>query len=246
MQNILDKRVQEIIDGNYVFAKVLHHFGISFYDYQELFLQELCEKKGIDLKILLRDFQWIIDDYSIEQKVLDRYPLDLIIEYLKHTHYILIKKKITYIADLILNLKESNALANDLKLVFPLFVEDFIEHIYEEEDTLFQLIMDLHKANQHPFNPSNIFFRLRKTSVKDFAIHHLEDEDEMKGLREITHDFKIDSSSTLHMKVILQELGALDNDLQLHASVENDVLFPKAISLEDKTRRRIRAIAKYN
>jgi len=37
-----------------------------------------------------------------------------------------------------------------------------------------------------------------------------------------------------HLKVIYQELQAFEKDLFVHARIENEVLFPKALNLEAK------------
>lgn len=40
------RRILDLVEENYVFASVLHHFGIDFYDYQEQNLAEVCKKRG--------------------------------------------------------------------------------------------------------------------------------------------------------------------------------------------------------
>jgi regulator of cell morphogenesis and NO signaling len=69
------------------------------------------------------------------------YPIDLIIEYLKHGHlYYLLSISCPYIGQLGGKVSgqpsglQYDQVEKDLKILFPLFLEDFIHHIYEEED----------------------------------------------------------------------------------------------------------------
>jgi regulator of cell morphogenesis and NO signaling len=89
------------------------------------------------------------------------YPIDLIIEYLKHSHYLFVKQKLPYIGRLGCRGFKANhpkrimQLKRDLKILFPLFLEDFTHHIYEEEDTLCSSIFRMleRAARMANFNP---------------------------------------------------------------------------------------------
>ena len=56
----------------------------------------------------------------------------------------------------------------------------------------------------------------------------------MKGIRELTDNYSIVGSTNTHLKVILKELQTFERDLFVHARIENEVLFPKALELESK------------
>src|SRR5690606_9504913 len=143
-----DKRISELVDQNYVHAYVLFYFGISFYEYSEFTLEQVCHKKKLRVEQVIRELesQSLVKEADLP---LISYPIDLIIEYLKHSHFLFIKHKLPYIARLIENFKtyqsDYQLIERDLKIVFPLFVEDFIEHIYKEEDTLFSFIQTLER-----------------------------------------------------------------------------------------------------
>lgn len=123
-----------------------------------------------------------------------------------------------------------------LKVVLPLFVEDFIHHIYEEEDTLFTYIRLLDRASRGRYNPSELFYKMERNSLQRFAIEHEAHDDEMEGIRKITSDYHLSGDAPLHVKVIYSELGQFEKSLQTHARIENEILFPKALALENKVK----------
>lgn len=242
------RRIADIVDENYVHASVLYYFGIEFYNYAEDTLDEVCLKKGLNAGLLIKELEKAtICNNDLE---LEAFPVDLIIEYLKHSHFIFIKRKLPYIANLIESFeprhKTYNSVAKDLKLVFPLFVEDFIHHVYMEEDTLFNYIQKLANCTEDPKEFSDVYYQMEKHSLQKYAVEHEEHDDEMRGIRKITNNYTCQSSDPLHIRVVYAELQAFEKELITHAKVENEILFPKALALEQEIKHKISSKIKLN
>lgn len=234
------KRISELVDLNYVHAYVLFYFGIRFYEYSELTLDEVCKKKGLRTEQVVRELESPTHLREADLPLVS-YPIDLIIEYLKHSHFLFVKHKLPYIARLVDSFKANHddysTVERDLKMVFPLFVEDFIQHIYHEEDTLFSFIQSLERASKGNYFPSKLYYMLEKNSVQKFAMEHDVHDDEMEGIRKITHNYTLQAHAPLHVKVLYNELKAFEQSLITHARIENEILFPKAMALENKVRK---------
>ncbi len=130
--------------------------------------------------------------------------------------------------------------------MFPIFVEDFIHHIYEEEDTLFNYILGLNDYLKHQKNQSAIYWKMEESSLQKFAMEHDQHDDEMRGIRNITNNYKLTPDTPLHIKVIYAELQSLEQDLKTHARIENDILFPKAMMLEKEAVLKLQRTIKLN
>jgi regulator of cell morphogenesis and NO signaling len=242
-------RISELVDQNYVHAYVLYYFGIQFYEYSSLTLEQVCNQRGLGVDQVIREME--SPSYLREAELpLVSYPIDLIIEYLKHSHFLFIKHKLPYIARLVESFKANHAdyvsIERDLKIVFPLFVEDFIEHIYEEEDTLFTYIQALERAAKGNYLPTRLYYLLEKNSVQKFAMGHDAHDDEMVGIRNITRDYFLGDHAPLHIKVLYNELKGFEKSLITHARIENNILFPKAMALENKVKLSFFETAKFN
>jgi regulator of cell morphogenesis and NO signaling len=245
-----DKRVADLVDENYVHGYVLFYFGINFYDVDTTqTLEEACKKNGLRVEQVVRELE--SPTHLREANLpLVSYPIDLIIEYLKHSHFLFIKHKLPYIAKLIENFKAKHVLyehvERDLKIVFPLFVEDFIHHIYEEEDTLFVYIRQLQKASKGKLSPTKLYCKWEKNALQKFAMEHEVHDDEMAGIRKITNDYQITEHTPLHIKVLYSELKEFERSLQTHARIENEILFPKAMTLEELVRKNFQDKIQFN
>lgn len=234
-----DKRISELVDLNYIHAYVLFYFGIRFYEYSEHTLEQVCRERSLRIDQVIKELESPTHLQEADLPLIS-YPIDLIIEYLKHTHFIFIKHKLPYIARLVESFKANHddyrSVERDLKIVFPLFVEDFIHHIYEEEDTLFTYIRELERASKGIYHPGKLYYMMEKNSVQKFAVEHEAHDDEMEGIRKITSDYTLPPGVPLHIKVIYSELKSFEKSLITHARIENEILFPKAMMLENKVK----------
>ncbi|MFT6053858.1 MAG: regulator of cell morphogenesis and NO signaling [Roseivirga sp.] len=250
MQGLQERTINELVAENYVRASVLYYFGVKFYDNQERTLTDVCTENGLNIKTVLQSLNACTKKSKVNDIRLMAYPIDLVVEYLKHSHAVFVKKRLPYIAQLIDGLGAVNvryeALAKDLKLVFPLFVEDFIHHIHEEEDSLFVYIKQLKDFLSGENHGTRLFYAMKKHSIQEFALEHEDHEHEMDGIKKITNNYTSCEAADLHIKVLFNELAGFEKDLLVHAKIEDDILLPKALLLERQVKLRFHNIIKQN
>ncbi|MEM6844186.1 MAG: iron-sulfur cluster repair di-iron protein [Bacteroidota bacterium] len=242
------RRIAELVDENYAYAAVLYYFGIEFYDYDEKTLEQVCSEQGLNVQEVIQELEAIYGQPEHEIVGLSALPTDIIIAYLKHTHFQFVKTRLPYLSKLINSLPKLHYtnIVEDLQFVFPLFVEDLIHHIYEEEDDFFSYVLALQEATQNGQPTPNLYLSMEKRSIQEFAIHHDMDDDEMEGIRQITNGYATENIDSLHLRVVYAELQKFERELCVHASVENEILFPKALMLEKQVQKIMRAKIRLN
>jgi regulator of cell morphogenesis and NO signaling len=245
-----NRRIFDLVEQDNEVAQVLYYFGIRFYEYGSQTLEQVCHLRGLKVDQLVRELETPRTNFHEEDVPLFSYPIDLIIEYLKHAHFLFVKNKLPYIGKLVENFKADhtsyNQIEGDLKTLYPLFLEDFIHHIYEEEDTLFKYLQTLQRALKGNYNPSKLYNLMEKLALQNCAIQHEVHDDEMAGIRKITKDYYLTSDAPLHVKVIYSELLGFEKSLQVHARIENEILFPKAMALENQVKQILQEKVKWN
>jgi regulator of cell morphogenesis and NO signaling len=248
--NLLRKKITELVNEDHLLAHVLYSFGIPFYEYPTQTLEQVCIEKGLAADRVEKELGQPGENFDETNLPLFSYRIDLIIEYLKHAHYLFIKHKLPFIQKLVLNFKanhaEYNTVEKDLKILFPLFMEDFIHHIYEEEDTLFKYIRKLERARQGRYHTSRLYNAMERHSLQRCALDHESHDDEMAGIRRITKDYYLTPDAPLHVKVIYTELMQFEKSLQHHARIENEILFPKAMLIESQVKNAFFEKTKWN
>lgn len=247
-KGLAERRIDDLVDQDPVRAYVLFYFGIRFYEYSEKTLADVCRDRGLNVQQVVEELEAVHKSQD-ETLPLSNYPIDLILEYLKHAHFLFVKNKLPYILKLVESLPQGDSHASvtkDLQTLFPLFVEDFIHHIYEEEDNLFHYIRLLDESAASGKQSPTLYYSMERNSLRRFAMEHEAHDDEMEGIRKITQDYHVDGRTPLHLKVIYAELEQLERSLKTHARIENEILFPKAMVLENRIRQQIADRIKFN
>lgn len=248
LQTYLNKPLAESVVQYKQLAQALFMFGVKYFDYESSTFEQVCLEHGVKAVDVHKKFEQlaIMNRYDVS---LDKVPVPVLIHYLKDNHRIYIKEKLPYILALIEGINETNfsnqVIAKDLQFIFPVFIEDFIKHIYEEEDTLFSYILSLHQFVQNGAKHSYIAHQINQQSINEYAISHDHDH-EMEGLRSLTNYYHISKDASVHEKIVLQELHQFDQELHLHAKIEDEILFLKGLQLEIESRRKLSHFTKLN
>ena len=248
-KNMENKSVFDLVKSDFKYAKALDSFGIEFYNHYNVKLGDICSQRGVNKESLVGYRISLDESFDIDTATLNNSPINLVIEYLKHNHSYFIKNRLPYIKGLISNLTledKKYKFFNDLKFIFPLFYEDFVDHILEEEKYIFTYIQKLQQFDNKVNDHAKLFFASKKISLEEEAKEHREEDSEMSGIRGLTKNYSIRNIDNLHLKVIFQELKEFDKELELHSNIENKILFPRALKLQDKVFDEIRNISFLN
>ncbi len=246
-----DINIIDLVAQNTDYAAVLHFFGISFYLFPNERLEKVCKLKNLDLEMVLKS----LNNASYRQnnqdrKALQNLPIEVILTFLKKSHKSFIRHQLPFINDMVINIEphffDDPDIAKDLKFIFPLFAEDFIHHIYEEEKTHFGYIENLKRYQDENTSPYFYYKELIENSIADILEHHKEEDDEMLGIRELTNNYEVNEKSGIYTKTVYMELKKFEESLCKHAYIENEILFPKAMEIEEQLSSKLKHYAQLN
>src|SRR5690606_5833908 len=248
-KNIPKSSIRDLVDQNYVFAAVLHFFGISFFDYEEKSLDEVCKKFKVSPEQIMSELEnWAMKKEPTNEELFF-HPIEVLVEYLKKKHHFFLRQELSFLSNMISGIRaegDYGALLADMRLMFPLFVDDFIHHIHEEENTLFRRISVLHQIERGEYKLIDALTLLDATPISDLAEEHEVHDDEMEGIRKLTSDYQLTDPAPVSIRVLYNELQEFEKELVIHAKIENDLLFPKAIELEKEVKRKLVNKIKWN
>jgi len=235
--------IANLVKENAQLAEMLHQLGIRYYQDADKTLDQVCKEKGIDPGKVFQHFELLRKNQDFDLAQLSHYPVEILVTLLRHSHQMFIKQKLPFLYQTIAEMDEARFfkpdIARDLKIVFPIFAEDFIRHIYEEEDTLFEYIRFLLDSTREIENPGKLFFLLKTRGIQTFSIHHEGHDNEMSGIRSLTDDYQMPADIDLFTFILYRELQDFEKQLKQHAIIENNLLFPKALRLENEVRWRL-------
>ena len=226
---MIDKTISTLLAENPTHGRVLYSLGVDFEVHYDRSLADVCKIFKWNQKSILKALELKNLNSKLTYEALKNRSLGQLIDYLKQSHVVFIKEYLPYIGILIDKLKSPAPLITDLKLVFPLFFEDFVTHIHEEEDGLFDYLKILVGLEQGKvINPLKKLYRLREINLKAIALDH-KDEDEIKSMRALVAELP---DAEFIMGLVKTEFQVFDELLAFHAKIEDQLLFPKAIAME--------------
>ncbi|HET7214638.1 MAG TPA: iron-sulfur cluster repair di-iron protein [Terriglobia bacterium] len=109
-------------------------------------------------------------------------------------------------------------------------------HMMKEEQMLFPYIIALENSAALKSAPPRAPFGTVQKPVQMMVLEHDDAGHLLKEIRSLTSNFKAPQDACPSFKALHQGLEAFEADLHQHIHLENNLLFPRAIALEDATR----------
>jgi len=231
--------ISELVAADPKLGFVLHAQGIKFYEHADSTITAISNKYAFNLKQFILQADWQYQYQLVKDPLtLNKHAALHVIDYLSFMHRLFVKEKLPYFLTIIQDFNNTieDKRITDLKWAFPYFQEDFVHHIFEEEDHLFAYLRQLARALEEKKTSFKLMMEMERCSIKEYSLHHLLDDDEMAGIRSLTNQYTHLPSDSLALRVLFFELKEFENELNFHARIENEVLFPKALTMENGVR----------
>jgi len=164
------------------------------------------------------------------------FDLNNILSYLRKSHVYYLEKKLPEINQNMHHLDQlfpGERLFHILNAFFQQYQTLLIEHIEHEETTVFNYVDYLLKYRHLPSPDELNKFLLGNTSLNDFLANHTDTENDLSAMRQLLGS--ADQYKQLHpISLLLNQIASLENHLNIHARIEDEVFIPKAMELEEK------------
>ncbi len=230
--------LSEIVTKNYKAAEVFERYGLDFCCRGNKLIPDACNEKGLNKDEILADLKSLNGNGQTHHFNFDEWDLSILTDYIVNKHHNYIRKMIPVIAAHTQkvasvhgeNHPETIAIAKHFSVVY----KDLKQHMMKEEQMLFPFIKYLSKAEQNKSSAERPFFGTVKNPIKMMEIEHQNAGDELSGIRDLSDNYTPPDDACNTYKVCYQELKEFEEDLHQHVHLENNILFPKSILLEDK------------
>jgi len=199
-------------------------------------LAQACASAGIDVDNVMEMLAEVTPSTS---PVLDfqNLPLTELITHILETHHVFTKSemdRLQLLADKVLAAHGGNhpELVHLEELVTRLCA-DLKPHMFKEEQVLFPYILAMTEAAAQkravPFAP----FGTVNNPVRMMMREHDTAGEILRELRGLTSDYTVPADACISYQTLYQALENFEKDLHQHIHLENNVLFPKALELEN-------------
>ncbi|MBS1604187.1 MAG: hemerythrin domain-containing protein [Bacteroidetes bacterium] len=192
----------------------------------------------------------VFEEKLFNAREFDSFPLGMIVDYIQRTHVYYLDKKLPEIEQSILLLsghyESGHPILIALQNFFRRYVQDLSEHIRAEEARLLPYIQLLRGAEASPSDFSRFLIARRDYSIDCFLSEHHDTEDELKDIRQTIRLYEPPKDNESLYRILLTQLQVFEQDLRVHAHIEEEVLIPKARRLEKDFNNNLVYLAPHN
>ncbi|AMS26883.1 hypothetical protein AEM51_07470 [Bacteroidetes bacterium UKL13-3] len=233
---MVDKSIYELLEENHSYASVLHWCGIDAFDYLGETLGDVCRIKNLNMNNVKEALLKLNDKNDHSFARLQRMSPAEMCNHLQHTHHHYSQRMLPVIEHHI----QQTALQYHkyypqlllLDKIFATFKQEFLQHIRYENEVFFPFIKKLERFTISFHNV--MWVELKAFSMGDFIMKHHHDDDDMHNIRKLLNNYEVTQDDQLAYKVLMHELKSFESDLKAHSLIEEDMLIPRAIKMEEK------------
>ena len=113
---------------------------------------------------------------------------------------------------------------------------DLLPHMLKEEQVLFPYINAIDEASIRKTEPPIPFFGTARNPIRNMMLEHDSVAEILRELRVVTANYDLPDSACASYSALFSQLMSLETDLHQHIHLENNILFPRAIDVEEATR----------
>lgn len=166
--------------------------------------------------------------------------LTSIIQHVMDTHHVYLRSELPFLEERIAKMcanhgKDRPELFTIQQLLHNL-KDDLLDHLAKEEQILFPYATALEAALEKGTPLPHACFPTVQAPIRVMHMEHDAAQDLLQQLRATTANYADPGCYCENGTEFYRRLAALDADLHEHIRVENDVLFPRAVQLEESVR----------
>ncbi|MBR9915572.1 MAG: iron-sulfur cluster repair di-iron protein [Algicola sp.] len=230
--------VGEVVAKDYRTASLFNKHGIDFCCDGNQTIYEACQSRSINADLVLRELNRVLIDNSKNAVNFNSWPLDLLADYIEKKHHLFVKDAILEILPYLdkvckVHGKQHPELVS-IKSEFNSVAEELVSHMNKEESMLFPLIRNMVKAQKDNLNLEQAHFGTIQNPIQVMMAEHNTEGERFRRIVHLSNKYTVPQDACNTYKVSFELLKDFEKDLHLHIHLENNILFPKAILLEEE------------
>lgn len=226
--------IDSLVSRNLKAARILSKYGIDYCEGGKS-IKEACEEANVSFRKLLGKIRQA--DMRKKEMVSDvsSWEPDAVTRYVEQYHHRYINDNIgfikTNISRLVRIFGRKHAELKAINLLFEEMTAHITVHMQYEEMIVFPYIRALVKNRK---SARSAIFRSLESPIRSMITEHQNGNAYMRKLDELTHHYIAPPECGSAYQITYDALRDFEKDLHRHLEIENDILFPKALEIEER------------
>ncbi|SNZ01462.1 iron-sulfur cluster repair di-iron protein [Flagellimonas pacifica] len=238
METSRDKTVADFVTENIKTAHVFKKHGIDFCCGGGISIENACAKNNVDQALLEKELV-VVD--TISERILDydKWAINFLIDHIINVHHTYVNESLPML------LQYANKVARvhgqhykevvEINKLIHDVANELLLHLQKEEEVLFPYIKQL-VASQKEEGKSQVSspFGSVNNPIRMMEHEHENAGNIFKEIARLTNKYSPPPEACNTFRALYAKLEEFEQDLHLHIHLENNILHPKAIALEEK------------
>ena len=232
----VEPMIGEIAASDMAKVEVFKKYGIDYCCGGKKTLSEACLEKGLDTGMIKTELDKATNKLSGKQLPFNEWNLGFLSDFIINTHHTYLRKALPAIRDCAEKVMKAHVNAHpwlkDLFLYVCQLQAELSAHLLKEEMVLFPYIKSVSEVPaREPVYESQ--FGTVKNPIHMMEMEHDAAGEMLGNIRKVTSDYTLPEDACTSFRMLYRMLIELEEDLHQHIHLENNLLFPKAIELEN-------------
>ena len=221
-------------------VEVFEQFGLDYCCGGGRMLDQACKEMGLTVDEVLAKLSQAEENKKVKSEFIDwsKESLTNLVNYILTTHHIYTKREMEQLPKLLTKViiahAENHPELKKLAQILQTLVDELDQHMMKEEQVLFPYVITLEKSKISSEKLPSVCFGTVQNPIRVMMFEHDTAGGLLKSIRQITNDYTIPTDVCPSFRNLYQRLQDLEQDLHKHIHLENNILFPQVIELENK------------
>jgi regulator of cell morphogenesis and NO signaling len=231
------KTVGEIVAETPNCAREFEAIGIDYCCGGSRTLGEACAQLNVSVdETLARLEKSAAQATSVEDKNWQALPLTDLIAHINSTHHVFVRSecpRILALTEKVVGVHGKNH--PELLIVQAIFAalsEELSVHLMKEEQILFPYVLRMEESVIAGEIAPPAMFGTVMNPIRMMMQEHDGAGDALRSLRSATRDYSLPEDACVSYRTLYQALQGFEKDLHQHIHLENNILFPRASTME--------------
>jgi len=231
--------ISQIVQSDYRTADVFKKHNINFCCGGQVSLQTTCMLGDHNYNRILNDLEEATRDIHLSNILqFDQWKIDFLIDYIMNVHHAYLYQAIPTLELALTSFMEGHKKKYpELTKIHELFLElsdVLLTHNRHEEEIIFPYIKQIDIAYRRKESYGNLFVRTLRKPLRNVEEEHNVISGILKNIKENTNNYDFPNNACTNHQVLYHKLRELHEDLVQHKHLEINILFPKAIEIEQQ------------
>lgn len=228
-------KIIEVLNSNRNAASIFNKYGIEYYRVPEMKLEDAARMAKIPLNDIIRELNLILKKENDKQNLYDLDPVDLS-KWIVEVHHSFTKESLREIINYSHEYlhEELNDEFKNLQTQLTGLATELFSHMEREEKILFPLIKYLVDTDKFKERPKTRNYGTVRNPVQQMLKEHDSSISLLRTIESSIENLPGGKKTDNIKEQLLKKITGLRCDLYFHIHLENNLLFPRIIQLENK------------